>query len=160
MEKDFEGKFYIYPIRISSSFRNENHFDLLYLQEDSSSNEVNGHYCYITDLGRLVASQITVDGHRIFICRRCLTHFGNQNLLDNHEILCNSQDPIKIRMPVEDKLIRKFKNYHFQQRIPYVVYAGLECALTPFSLSATRISPRPLWRGRIGTYPLRAITIL
>jgi len=88
---------------------------------------------YITDLARLVGSQITSDEHRIFICRRCLTHFGTQNLLNMHEKICGSLDPVKCVMPKDAReRTCDFKNYQFQQHIPYVIYADLESALEPF----------------------------
>jgi len=132
LEKDQRDQYYVYPIRISENLIVNRHFDLLYIQEETS-NEVKGHYCFITDLARLVVGQITSDGRRIFVCRRCLIHFGRQDLLDSHEPLCSSRDPIRSRMPRDDKLVCSFKNYQFKQHIPYVVYADFECALESIS---------------------------
>jgi len=101
------------------------------VQQDVSEDEVNGHYCLITDLTRLVCSQITTQ-HSIFICRRCLTHFGSQNLLDQHKILCNAHKPVNSRMPNNDRSTGEFRNRQFQQEIPYIIFADLESALRPF----------------------------
>lgn len=131
LEQDAKGKYYVYPIRISKNFVPSKHFDLLYIQQDVSDDEINGHYCLITDLARLVHSQITTDTGRIFICRRCLSHFGTQELLASHEILCSSRDPVRCRMPNADRLITEFKNFNFMQNIPYIIYADFECALKP-----------------------------
>ena len=132
LEYDVRGKVYVYPIRITKNFVSSKHFDLLYIQRDLSENEVNGHYCLITDLARLVVSQITTHRHGIFICRRCLSHFGSQNLLDSHEILCNSREPVNARMPDNDRSTCEFRNRQYKQEIPYIIYADLESALRPF----------------------------
>ena len=132
IEYDLEHKPHIYPIRISENFVRVKHFDLLYIQRDISENELNGHYCLITDLARLVVSQFTTNSHAIFICRCCLTHFGGQDLLDSHEILCHSHEPINSQMPDHDRANCEFKNRRFQQEIPYIIFADLESALKPF----------------------------
>ena len=133
LEQNARDKTYVYPIRISENFIREKHFDLLYIQKEDTSGEIRGHYCLITDLARLVHSQITSNTGVIFICRRCLTHFGSQDLMDTHEVLCASQEPVRYKMPEgEGRETCKFKNYRFQQHIPYIVYADFECALTRF----------------------------
>ena len=110
LEKDDKGKYYVYPIQITPNFIEEKHFDLLYLQEDDVPDRVNGHYCLITDLARLVHKQITTYHRPIFICRRCLKHFGRQDLLDSHKRFCESRDPINAAMPSGDRPVTKFKN--------------------------------------------------
>ena len=136
LDKDLKNKNYVYPLRIAPNFVESNHFDLLYLQEDDAPDRVNGHYCLITDLARLVHSQITTNTGRVYICRRCLKHFGQQDLLDSHKRLCETRDPINAAMPSGDRPVTKFKNFKFQQHIPYIVYADFECALEPFSTAA------------------------
>ena len=103
LDKDLKNKYYVYPLRIASKFVESNHFDLLYLQEDDAPDRVNGHYCLITNLARLVHSQITTNTGRVYICRRCLKHFGQQDLLDSHKRLCETRDPINAAMPSGDR---------------------------------------------------------
>ena len=99
---DDEGDKDIYPIRISEMTESRQSFDLLYLINDSDS-EANGHYCYITNLSRLICRQKTRHTEKIFICRRCLQHYPSTTKLEEHSKFCVHQ-PIRSIMPKENSI--------------------------------------------------------
>ena len=50
-----------------------------------------------------------------------------------HSRYCGKYSPVKIVLPTADNNILKFKNFHYQYRVPIVVYADFECILKPVS---------------------------
>ena len=122
----------IYPLRICENMVEDRHFDLLYLTAENGNE--NGHYCYITNLSRLVRVQKISHRSTVFICRRCLQHYSSDEKLVEHKQFCTHK-PVRSVMPPTGA-IQKFEKHQFQQRVPYVIYADFECALIPFSLAA------------------------
>ena len=63
----------VYPLRIAKVFKEEKHFDLLYLTNNDNSKQ---HYCYIKNISRLVhAQKSNHHGGKLHICHSCLQHF-------------------------------------------------------------------------------------
>ena len=78
---------YIYPLRISGLQR-AHVVNLMLISAGEKS-----HYCWIKDVGRLLSSQTTDDGHnKKFYCQRCLNSFSSPTALDNHERYCKSNE--------------------------------------------------------------------
>ncbi|CAG2198943.1 unnamed protein product [Mytilus edulis] len=93
--EDEEEDLQIYPLRISKN-TGSRHVDLLFL-----TNESKQHYCWIKSLSRLLSCQISEHGHELFFCRRCLSHFSRQDILDEHMEYCSQKDAVRIEMPEE-----------------------------------------------------------
>lgn len=116
--------------------RRENHINLLYV-----SNGMNGHYCYIKNLSRLVSKQLTGGARSLFICDGCLLHFSCKERLNNHQkfdcshVFTELPNPSKTKRgwfgnnERSDKI--RFNNYERQMRVPFVVYADTEAFLKP-----------------------------
>ncbi len=108
------------------------HCDLLYLK-----NSEYGHYVYIKDLSRLLNSGISKNCKKLdYICKCCLCHFINQELLLRHKEYCNAQriqDPVRVHLPRFGENILRFKEQQYTHKIDYVIYADLECILKPIT---------------------------
>ncbi|XP_037911964.1 uncharacterized protein LOC119652098 [Hermetia illucens] len=53
--------------------------------------------------------------------------------LEKHIQDCNKLNNCKIRLPSEDSMFLKFKNFSNKVEIPFVIYADLECLLIPIN---------------------------
>ena len=93
----------------------------------------NYHYCWIKHLSRLLFDQNKHKGKTNF-CDRCLYGF---DLLINHKDECYgiNDRATKIQMPAPGEKI-KFKNYHKQMQVPFVIYADFEIIIKPYQAAA------------------------
>ena len=117
----------IYPLRMAEKDC-KNTIDLFFHEEDNIS-----HYSLIKNFHRLIKSQLTKskDG-KIFICKRCFTHFTKEELLEKHIKYCSNNQTVAVKMP-KPKSYLNFKNYYKQLPIPFVVYADFECFTKPMN---------------------------
>ena len=122
--EDQRNKYSLYPVYISDS-ESENVVDLLYLEKDGNS-----HYCLIKDLDSFRTDK---NSHKQHTCRNCLRGFRTPEALENHKKICLDHSFCKVIMPKEDKNILKFKNHHFKERMPFVIYCDFESNNTPIS---------------------------
>ena len=119
-----DEKNYIYPLKIVD-YEKEDHRDLLYI-----TNEETAHYCYIKNFSRLIRSQLTGHEHKLHICKRCFTRYGDETRLEEHKVLCRGTgEPSKIVLPDETEKTLKFTHVNYSFRVPYVIYADFECLL-------------------------------
>ena len=87
------------------------------------------HYVGIVHLNRLLNS--TDQTHWGFRhCERCLQPFKTDSLLDNHRAYCYTGQPETL-IPSTEKRHHVFEKWQAIQRLPYVVYADIECFLEP-----------------------------
>ena len=123
----------IYPLKDSKKDC-KNTIDLFLIEEDGAS-----HYTLIKNFHRLIRSQKTKskDG-KIFICKRCFTHYTKEELLEKHIKYCSNNQTVAVKMPKPNTMLY-FKNYHKQLPIPFVVYADFECFTKPMNTC----SPNP-----------------
>ena len=122
-----------YPLRMAERDC-LNTIDLFLYEEDGVS-----HYSLIKNFHRLIKSQKTKskDG-KIFICKRCFTHYTKEELLEKHIKYCSNNQTVAVKMP-EPNTMLYFKNYYKQLPIPFVVYADFECFTKPMN----SCSPNP-----------------
>ncbi|KYM93653.1 hypothetical protein ALC62_15744 [Cyphomyrmex costatus] len=113
----------IVPIRLADRKRNK-HVNLLYVQDD-----IEGHFALINNLSRLVRSQISKKKNRKYFCDRCLHYFGLSAKLELHSVDCGKLNDCAVRLPSEDDKWLSFRNHCRKERVPFVVYADLECSL-------------------------------
>ena len=123
----------IYPLRMAERDC-KNTIDLFLYEEDGDS-----HYSLIKNFHRLIKSQLTKskDG-KIFICKRCFSHFTKEELLEKHIKYCSNNQTVAVKMPKPNTSLH-FKNYDRQLPIPFVVYADFECFTKPMN----SCSPNP-----------------
>lgn len=139
LEKIFSGNKWIYqvvgPLYLTKN-RRLGHINLLLLMDDDG----NSHYTWITDLGKLVNSQVFSRKGVSFFCDSCLNYFYSEERFERHyEDECSH---IYTKLPTLDLVldahgqevrenILKFKNYHRQLVSPFVIYADFESLLKP-----------------------------
>ena len=123
----------IYPLRMAERDCLKT-IDLFLYEKDGVS-----HYTLIKNFNRLIRSQKTSSKNgKIFICKRCFTHFSKEELLDKHIKYCSNNQTTLVKMPEPDTYLH-FKNYYKQLPIPFVVYADFECFTKPMN----SCSPNP-----------------
>ena len=98
------------------------------------------HYCLITKLHCL----INKNSHKKWVCRRCLTAFSSEDILNQHIDCCQKQQPTNITFSWKDRL--KFEDYHMNVPVPIREYADFECINKPTDdrEAAVAIAPKVL----------------
>ena len=97
------------------------HINKNYLQSQIDLLLFENHYCLITKLHCL----LNKDSHMKWVCRRCLTAFSSEDILNHHIDRCQKQQPTNITFSWKDHL--KFEDYHMKVPVPIRVYADFEC---------------------------------
>lgn len=107
--------------------------ELVYLERESSvkDNIINlflheKNFIVVKDLWKLLGSQLSKDGHKKYICLRCINAFGTEKLLEEHMELSQNHDHQRHVYPKEGSKCF-FKQYHKLHRVSFVVYADFEC---------------------------------
>ena len=122
----------IYPLKMTKKDC-INTIDLFLYKEDSVS-----HYSLIKNFNRLIKSQKTKSKEKIFICKKCFTHYTKEELLQKHILYCSNNETVSVKMPKTNTFLH-FKNYYKQLPVPFVVYADFECFTKPMH----NCSPNP-----------------
>nr|XP_012233564.1 PREDICTED: uncharacterized protein LOC105678640 [Linepithema humile] len=113
----------IIPLRLAND-KMEKHVNLLYVHGNNDA-----HFVCIKDLSRLVSSQLSKQNGKKYICDRCLHYFYTQEKLSAHSVDCGKMNDCAVVLPSEDNKWLTFSNYNRKERLPFVVYADLECTL-------------------------------
>ena len=122
-----------YPLRMAQRDPQKT-IDLFLYEEDGKY-----HYSLIKSFSRLFRSQITSRTNgKIFICKRCFTHFSKEELFQRHIEYCSSNESVVVKMPTRNSKLG-FINYFKQLPIPFVVYADFEC----FTQTIENCKPNP-----------------
>ena len=93
--------------------------------------ETNSHYCVIKSMSRLVASQVSMETKKKYVCDFCLTAFGTEDLLLKHEEYCREHDCVNTTFPKPGENILKFKNFQNAIECPIKIFADFESFLEP-----------------------------
>ena len=101
------------------------HINKNYLQSQIDLLLFENHYCLITKLHCL----LNKDSHMKWVCRRCLTAFSSEDILNQHIDRCQKQQPTKIAFSWKNQL--KFEDYYMKVPVPIRVYADFECINQP-----------------------------
>ncbi|XP_071579074.1 uncharacterized protein [Temnothorax nylanderi] len=117
----------IVPLRLTDDKR-DRHVNLLYLR-DTLRGVNRGHFAWIKNLSRLVNSQLTAKRCAKHVCDRCLHYFYTREKLAAHSVDCGRMNDCAIVLPNEDDKWLSFDNHDRKERLPFVVYADLECLL-------------------------------
>ena len=122
----------VLPYHISGQPTEMPRINLLLLHDKQD----NYHYCWIKHLSRLLFDQNKHKG-KTYFCDRCLYGFSREDLLINHKDECYgiNDRATKIQMPAPGEKI-KFKNYHKQMQVPFVIYADFESMIKPYQAAA------------------------
>ena len=116
-----------YPLRMAQKNHQET-IDLFLYEEDGKY-----HYLLIRNFSRLFRSQITSRTNgKIYISKRCFTHFSKEELFQKHIQYCSSNETVAVNMPKRNSKL-SFNNWYKQLPIPFLVYADFECFAKPIN---------------------------
>ena len=86
----------VYPLRINQKDTQKS-IDLFFHSDGEKQ-----HYSLIKNFSRLVRSQITSQSSsKIFICKKCLTNFTKEDLLEKHILYCGNSETMLVKMPIK-----------------------------------------------------------
>ncbi|XP_070163544.1 uncharacterized protein [Polyergus mexicanus] len=117
----------VVPLRLTDDKKNR-HVNLLYF-DDMTRRDDATHFAWIKNLSRLVGSQLSGRRHKSHICDRCMHYFRTSDKLSAHSVECGRMNECAIVLPTKDDKWLEFRNYSRKERLPFVVYADLECVL-------------------------------
>ena len=123
----------MYPLRINQKDCQKSIDIFLYSEDEKQL------YSLIKNFTRLVRSQYT--SHRsskIYICKKCLTHFTKEDLLEKHISYCSKNETVAVKMPTKNSIL-KFQNHFKKLPIPFTIYADFEC----FTIPVNSCQPNP-----------------
>ena len=82
----------------------------------------------------MVRSQITKDTTRkLHFCKKCLSHYTKEELLENHISYCGKNETVAVKMPTKKNSILKFKSHFKKLPIPFTIYTDFECFTKPIN---------------------------
>ncbi|KYM97826.1 hypothetical protein ALC62_11480 [Cyphomyrmex costatus] len=118
----------IVPLRVTKVKRNK-HVNLLYVQHDDN---VVGHFVWIKNLSRLLNTQLNRSTCKKYICE--------SERLARHNVDCARLNQCTVILPDEYDKWLSFRNHNRTKRLPFVIYADLECILEKTGIDDERIS--------------------
>ena len=68
-----------------------------------------------------------------FCCLNCFHSYGTRNKLGAHKKICQNHDYCHVEMPTKDNNIIKYNHGEKSMKLPFVIYADLECLLEKMS---------------------------
>ena len=72
---------------------------------------------------------ITSNHNGDFYCLNCFHPYTTEKKLRKHERICNDRDCCHLKMPDEDNKILKYIFGEKSLKVPFIIYADLECLL-------------------------------
>ena len=96
-----------------------------------SSNGENWHYLVVKSLSGLLTG--ITSNHKDFYCLNCFHSYRTKNKLEAHEKICGNCDYCRVEMPAKDDNAIKYNQGEKSIKLPFVVYADLECLLEKMS---------------------------
>ena len=90
------------------------------------------HYLTIKNLPGLL-SGITSTHHGDFYCLNCFRSYRTINKIELHKKICEYHDYCRVEMPTTDNNIIKYNQREKSIKIPFTIYADLECLLEKMS---------------------------
>ena len=96
------------------------------------SNGQNWHYLVVKNLSGLLRG-ITSTHKEDFYCLNCFHSYRTENKLEAHKKICENYDYCYIEMPTKNNNITKYNHGEKSMKLPFVIYADLECLLEKMS---------------------------
>ncbi|EZA49525.1 hypothetical protein X777_12263 [Ooceraea biroi] len=121
--EEHNKKINVLPLGLTDNKRDK-HVNLLYVQ-DPRDNDL-GHFAWIKNMSHL---QGEATGCSYIYSCSCLHYFHSNGKLEAHSVDCQKMNDCAIVLPNEDNKWLSFSNYNRKERMPFVVYADLECVL-------------------------------
>ena len=90
------------------------------------------HYLTVKNLLGLLKG-ITSTHEKDFYCLNCFHSYRTKNKLDSHKKIFENHDYCHVEMPTKDNNIIKYNHGEKSMKVPFVIYAVLECLLAKMS---------------------------
>ena len=90
------------------------------------------HYLVVKNLSGLLRG-ITSNHKEDFYCLNCFHSYRTENKLESHKKICENHDYCHVEMPTKDNNIIKYNNGEKSMKVPFIIYADLECLLEKMS---------------------------
>ena len=88
----------------------------------------NWHYLAVKSISGLLR-RITSNHNDDFYCLNCFHSYTTMNKLKKHEKICRNHDFCHVKIPKENNKILKYNPGEKSLKVPFVIYADLECIL-------------------------------
>ena len=86
----------------------------------------------VNNLSRLLRG-ITSNHNADFYCLNCFHSYRTKNKLEAHKKICKNHDYCHVEMPIEGNNTIKYNHGGKSIKIPFTIYADLECSLEKMS---------------------------
>ena len=106
-----------------NNFKRKNQITLLVITDGTK-----WHYLSVKKLSALLR-KITSKYDKNFYCLNCFHSFNTQEKLKKHEKVYKDHNYCYVEMPNEDYKILKYNHGEKLMKVPFVIYAYLECLL-------------------------------
>ena len=90
------------------------------------------HYLVVKNLSRIL-NGITSTHEKDFYCLNCFHSYRTKNKLESHKKICENHDYCHVEIPTKDSNIIKYNHGEKSMKLPFVIYADLECLLEKIS---------------------------
>ena len=90
------------------------------------------HYLVVKNLSGLLRG-ITSNHKEDFYCLNCFHCYRTENKLESHKKICENHDYCHVEMPTKDNNIMKYSHGEKSMKVPFIIYADLECLLEKMS---------------------------
>ena len=90
------------------------------------------HYLAVKNLPGLLKG-ITSTHEKDFDCLNCFHSYRTKNKLESHKKICENHDYCHVEMPTKDNNIIKYNHGEKSMKVPFIIYADLECLLEKMS---------------------------
>ena len=96
------------------------------------SNSEKWHYLTVKNLSGLLRG-ITSNHAGDFCCLNCFCAYSTKNKLEPHTKICENHNYCHVEMPTKDNNTIKYNHGEKSMKLPFVIYADLECLLEKMS---------------------------
>ena len=97
------------------------------------SNSENWHYLVVKNLPGFLKG-ITSNHNEDFHCLNCFHSYRTKNKLKAHKKICENHNFCHVKMPTKDNNIIKYNQGEKSIKLPFIIYADLECFLKKMSI--------------------------
>ena len=89
------------------------------------------HYLVVKSLPGLLKGITST--HEKDFCLNCFHSYRTKNELESHKKICENHDYCHVEMPTKDNNIIKYNHGEKSMKVPFIIYADLECLLEKMS---------------------------
>ena len=90
------------------------------------------HYLVVKNLSGLL-KEIASTHKKDFYCLNCFHSYRTKNKLESNKKICENHDYCHVEMPTKDNNIIKYNHGEKSMKVPFTIYADLECLLEKMS---------------------------